>query len=218
MDLDKLMSYRKISKLPEYQKEKLKQEKQELLDSLRGADGIDGRDGKNGEKGYKGDKGDRGLRGQTGATGKSGVQGVQGVAGQDGENGKDGRGIEKTWIKKDDLWIRYTDGQEFNLGRVVGRDGRNGGTTAFISDTNLNIRTTSVTESLQVRHRDYIRQTVGGITTTLTCNIIGSKFYIKNVSGDVTTISATLDDCTSINLTDNEALTLVYNGTGFDVV
>ena len=212
------MSYRKVSKLPSYQKEKLKQEKQELLDSLRGADGINGRDGTNGERGYKGDKGDRGLRG---ATGKTGASGMQGDAGIDGKNGNDGRGIENTWIKKDDLWIRYTDGQEFNLGRVVGRDGRDGrsaGTTAFISDTSLNIRNTSATESIQARHRDYIRQTVGGITTTLTCNTTGSKFYIKNVSGGSTTLSATIDEVTSLTLLDNTALTLVYNGSGFDIV
>lgn len=56
------------------------------------------------------------------------IRGLKGdsVKGEDGKDGKDGRGIKKTLLQGDTLYIRYDDGKTEKVGKVVGRDGING--------------------------------------------------------------------------------------------
>lgn len=59
---------------------------------------------------------------------------VPGPPGRDSEvpgpQGPEGRGILSAEIRKTDLVLTYTDGEEVNVGRVVGKDGMNGGSMA----------------------------------------------------------------------------------------
>lgn len=65
----------------------------------------------------KGDlKGDRGDKGDKGDKGDAGI----------GIDGKDGRGIDKTLLQGDTLYIRYDDGKTEKVGKIVGRDGIDG--------------------------------------------------------------------------------------------
>ncbi len=80
-----------------------------------GRDGVDGRDGKDGEPGEKG------------ADGRDGAPGRDGIDGRDGVDGKDGAGLVGGVIDRDgNLILMLSNGDQKNLGQVVGRDGAPG--------------------------------------------------------------------------------------------
>ncbi len=90
----------------------------------KGEKGDQGEQGVQGEKGEKGDQGEQGIQGEKG---EKGDQGEQGVQGEKGEKGDQGVGIESATINENgELVIKYTDGKEINLGKVVGEDGQDG--------------------------------------------------------------------------------------------
>ena len=106
----------------------------DVLDALKGPQGIQGEQGIQGIQGIQGPSGKdgsdgiQGPQGEQGIAGQDGVKGKNGLNGKDGKDGEDGRGIANTYIKKNDLYIEYTDGQVKNVGRVVGKDGPMGPT------------------------------------------------------------------------------------------
>lgn len=61
--------------------------------------------------------------------GEDGINGTNGSStnGIDGSNGENGRGIKRSWIQGNDLYVEYTDDTKINLGKVVGADGLPGG-------------------------------------------------------------------------------------------
>ena len=67
--------------------------------------------------------GPAGAPGAPGAEGAPGAQGIPGNPGQNGQNGDDGRGVANMQITDGDLVVSYSDGQEQNLGNVVGPEG-----------------------------------------------------------------------------------------------
>lgn len=77
--------------------------------------------------GVAGPQGIPGIAGKNGVDGKDGANGKDGVNGKDGTNGKDGLGIKSLTINEaGELVIVYTDGNQSNLGKVVGADGQPG--------------------------------------------------------------------------------------------
>jgi len=114
-------------------------------EGLRGDKGIDGDHGVDGLQGDIGDTGPRGPRGYKGETGAKG----QAIKGDTGDAGQDGRGIVRLQIHGFNLLVTYTDGDQVNLGRVVGQQGQPGqrGRSGFgFGDTTNN--TTNITEEV----------------------------------------------------------------------
>lgn len=116
-----------------------------------GADGKPGKDGNNGisvtaatvegdELFITLDSGDvlragnvRGIRGPKGDAGEPGPSGPVGASGRDASDGVDGRGIEAVDLDTDGhLILKFTDGEEIDVGRVVGRDGKDGVTQTVV--------------------------------------------------------------------------------------
>ena len=142
------MSFRKIHKLrPDIQKQ-LEKERLDLIESLTGADGKDGKDGlgARGARGQQGERGEAGMNGVNGMDGRDGRDGVDGKDGADGKDGEDGRGIKRIYIKNKNLHVEYTDGEERNLGLVVGRNGLPGKAGGVFGDTTIN--ETNITEEV----------------------------------------------------------------------
>ncbi len=105
----------------------------DVLQALRGPQGEKGRDGADGIDGIDGIDGKPGQDGKDGIQGPQGIQGVQGEVGIQGPRGpqgpagEDGRGIRKTKVNnKGHLIITYTDGSEFDAGKVKGDEGPRG--------------------------------------------------------------------------------------------
>lgn len=91
---------------------------------VQGPKGDPGEQGPTGPQGEPGPKGDTGPQGEKGETG---TQGEQGPAGPKGDPGKDGRGITSVTIKDNGhLEINYTDGENVDVGKVVGENGLDG--------------------------------------------------------------------------------------------
>lgn len=85
-----------------------------------------------GKPGKPGKPGGPGVPGLPGTPGEPGVPGTEGKAGMAGTDGAPGRGIRSTGISEDGhLIVTYTDGDTFDAGPVVGKDGKDGvdGTT-----------------------------------------------------------------------------------------
>ena len=94
------------------------------LAEITGPAGIPGPQGPTGPQGEKGETGPQGEQGEKGETG---AQGEQGPAGLAGEPGEDGRGITSVTIKADGhLQINYSDGENVDVGKVVGEKGLDG--------------------------------------------------------------------------------------------
>lgn len=75
----------------------------------------------------------RGIRGPKGDSGEPGIPGPVGASGRDGSSGVDGRGIEAADLDTDGhLILKFTDGEEIDVGRVVGRDGKDGITQTVV--------------------------------------------------------------------------------------
>ena len=113
----------------------IKAQKSLMLESMRGLTGAKGDQGLQGEAGQAGFNGVNGKAGMNGEAGPRGPRGPQGEAGKNGaigatgkpgEDGQDGRGIVRLQIHGFDLIVTYTDGDKFNLGRVVGDRGPKG--------------------------------------------------------------------------------------------
>lgn len=213
------MSRSKIPTLSADIKQQLTTERALYIQSLRGSDGrdgIDGQDGKQGPRGLQGPAGINGVNGQQGPKGDKGEKGKDGRDGKDGQDGKDGRGIQRMYITRGDLYVVYTDGEEKNLGKVEGPMGPAGARSFWSGgDSPLKIITTSTSETLDIGHNTYIRQTASGITTVLNASKEGSKIYIKNVSGGTNYVNNLIDGLSdSFVLSDDRCYTLVYLGGG----
>lgn len=99
-----------------------------------GEQGIPGTVGATGEKGDRGETGSPGLHGKTGLQGSKGLDGPRGPRGQvgpPGPQGEHGRGIESVEIRSGDLLVRFDDGTEQNVGKVVGPAGSAGHTLVY---------------------------------------------------------------------------------------
>lgn len=97
------------------------------LAEITGPAGIPGPQGEPGTQGPKGDTGPKGEKGDAGAQGGKGETGAQGERGPAGEPGKDGRGITSVTVKADGhLQINYSDGENVDVGKVVGENGLDG--------------------------------------------------------------------------------------------
>ena len=97
------------------------------LISLAEITGPQGPTGPQGEQGVQGPKGDTGSTGPQGEKGETGAQGERGPKGDPGEKGDSGRGITAVTIKTDGhLQINYTDGENVDVGKVVGEKGLDG--------------------------------------------------------------------------------------------
>jgi hypothetical protein len=80
-----------------------------------------------GPKGEKGDRGEKGDQGEKGESGKDGLNGLDGKDGKDGKDGENGISIAQTKIDFDgSLIITLSNGQEINVGEVVGEKGEKG--------------------------------------------------------------------------------------------
>ena len=67
------------------------------------------------------------TNGTNGKDGTNGTDGKDGTNGTDGKDGTDGVGIESTTINDNgELIIKLTNGNEFNLGKITGKDGTDG--------------------------------------------------------------------------------------------
>lgn len=74
-----------------------------------------------------------GSDGKDGADGRNGSDGSNGRDGRDGVDGSDGRGIESADLDNaGHLILTFTDGEQIDVGRVVGRDGKDGITQTVI--------------------------------------------------------------------------------------
>ncbi len=108
-----------------------------LHESLRGDAGDSGEKGPQGDSGSSGLNGVAGKSGMVGESGRDGARGPAGpqgpiglqgeaIKGDQGEAGEDGRGIVRLQILRMNLVVTYTDGEQVNLGRVVGNQGPKG--------------------------------------------------------------------------------------------
>lgn len=80
-----------------------------------------------GPKGDKGDRGPQGVAGERGMDGLPGKNGRDGRDGMDGANGMDGIGIKDAKVDFDGtLVLTFSDGNEVDLGIVVGENGKDG--------------------------------------------------------------------------------------------
>lgn len=93
-----------------------------------GQKGDEGQPGQKGDKGGDGEPGQKGDKGEDGVEGKPGLPGLLGIKGKKGDDGAPGVpgvSIENAAInKKGELLLSKSDGDELNLGKVVGKDGR----------------------------------------------------------------------------------------------
>jgi len=76
---------------------------------------------------------------------------------------------------------------------------------------------TSVSESINIEIYEVIRQTVSGITTSLSNAIAGSTITITNRSGGDNTLNITVQGTASPIIKDLESFSLIYNGTDYDI-
>jgi hypothetical protein len=96
------------------------------IDGAPGADGINGIDGVNGATGENGLDGAPGADGADGIDGKAGQDGTDGVQGEQGLEGSAGKGIEKAFVAEGKLVVAYADGEQSEVGYVVGERGQRG--------------------------------------------------------------------------------------------
>jgi hypothetical protein len=101
-----------------------------IITSVGGGSGGTGYTGSTGPTGPAGPAGGpSGATGYTGNTGPTGPSGDTGSTGNTGATGTNGVGISNTLINESgDLVIIYTNGNYYNLGRVVGQTGDTGNT------------------------------------------------------------------------------------------
>lgn len=121
-------------------------------DGVNGTDGKDGQDGQDGKDGFDGQDGTNGVDGisvikteindngelvisysdGTSANlgivvGANGKDGINGTDGKDGADGEDGIGISDVTINNNgELVLTFSDGNNINLGNIVGKDGQDG--------------------------------------------------------------------------------------------
>lgn len=97
------------------------------LISLAEITGPQGEQGIPGPQGPTGPQGEQGVPGIQGEKGETGAQGERGPKGDPGEKGDSGRGITAVTIKTDGhLQINYSDGENIDVGKVVGEKGLDG--------------------------------------------------------------------------------------------
>jgi len=92
----------------------------------QGECGVAGADGLPGVNGEPGEPGADGIDGVDGAPGTDGDAGTDGAQGEAGEAGQTGRGVEKAFVDNGQLVVAYTDGEQSEVGYVVGERGQRG--------------------------------------------------------------------------------------------
>lgn len=158
-----------------------------------GPAGPQGEQGPKGEPGEKGEQGIQGLQGPTGPQGEPGIQGEKGEAGAQGEQGpagepgKDGRGITSVTIKTDGhLQINYSDGENVDVGKVVGEKGLDGA-----SGVPVRVEKTAVDTVVELEpNKLYIFPEMSSLTYTLatpTDTTIANEYHFIFRSGATAT-------------------------------
>lgn len=134
------------------------------LAEITGPAGIPGPQGPTGPQGEPGAQGPKGDTGPQGEKGETGAQGEQGPAGPVGEPGKDGRGITSVTIKADGhLQINYSDGENVDVGKVVGENDLDG-----VSGVPVRIEKTSSDSTAEIEpNKLYIFPEMSSLTYTL---------------------------------------------------
>jgi hypothetical protein len=226
-----MLQFKPVSKVNKVDMEAIRLDHIAFIESIRGAngkDGLDGTDGKDGEQGIQGFRGSQGATGRDGARGPAGPQGEKGekgdsIKGDKGDTGADGRGIDRMYIRRGDLYVVYTDGEEVNLGRVEGQQGIQGprgrsGSVIDISSALLSIVDTAITEEIGISNNMLIRQTSYPITTSLTTPSRGNYLTIKNASIGDNVLNLTLDGCVNPTINAGESFKIVYNGSDWNLL
>lgn len=157
-----------------------------------GPAGPQGEPGPKGEQGEKGEQGIQGLQGPIGLQGEPGIQGEKGEAGAQGEQGpagepgKDGRGITSVTIKTDGhLEINYTDGENVDVGKVVGENGLDGA-----SGVPVRIEKTAADTTAEIEpNKFYVFPEMASLTYTLTAGDTGvvNEYHFTFQSGAIAT-------------------------------
>jgi hypothetical protein len=133
----------------------------------------------------------RGIRGPKGDAGEQGIPGVVGASGRDGVNGTDGRGIEAADLDTDGhLILKFTDGEEIDVGRVVGRDGKDGITQTLVRAAGQKQQT----QSNQISDGRFFEIDVSGLSFSVDVSELGlsrvRNFNVRNHDGfDVSVVS-----------------------------
>ena len=77
---------------------------------------------------------------------------------------------------------------------------------------------TTISESINIELYEVIRQTVSGITTSISNAVEGSEITITNRSGANNVLNLTVQGQVSPIIKDYESFGLVYNGVDYDLV
>ena len=77
---------------------------------------------------------------------------------------------------------------------------------------------TTISESINIELYEVIRQTVSGITTSISNAVEGSEITITNRSGANNVLNLTVQGQISPTIKDYESFSLVYNGVDYDLI
>lgn len=91
-----------------------------------GEPGIAGTMGEPGPQGAAGTDGANGIDGAPGADGLDGIDGAPGAQGEQGAEGSPGRSVAKAFVAEGKLVVAYDDGEQSEVGYVVGERGQKG--------------------------------------------------------------------------------------------
>lgn len=121
--------------------------------------------------GVKGDKGDKGDKGE---------DGKDGINGTDGKDGQDGRSVENVVIKEGNLFIKYSDAEDYVLiGKVKGDKGADGqdGQDLNINEVYQAAKNSGYTGTLLEFLKDYLK-----VETTEASERIVTKSLLSTVA------------------------------------
>ena len=131
------------------------------------------------------------VRGPKGDTGEPGERGADGASGSNGSNGADGRGIQSADLDgAGHLVLTLSDGEEIDVGRVVGKDGKDGITqTVFRAGGQK-----QQTQSTQISDGRFFEIDVSGLRFEIDVSEFGlsrvRNFNVRNHDGfDVSVVS-----------------------------
>ena len=91
-----------------------------------GEPGINGALGEPGPRGAAGEPGINGIDGAPGTDGINGIDGTPGAPGEQGAQGSPGRSVAKAFVAEGKLVVAYDDGEQSEVGYVVGERGPKG--------------------------------------------------------------------------------------------
>ena len=140
--------------------------------------------GPQGEQGIPGPQGPTGPQGEKGETG---TQGEQGPKGDPGEKGDSGRGITAVTIKTDGhLQINYSDGENVDVGKVVGEKGLDGASGVPVRIEKTAAETTAEIEPNKL----YVFQEMASLTYTFATpadTTVANEYHFIFQSGSTAT-------------------------------